>query len=105
MDSVVTTDGGPAQRLTVDESSASDSDLQWAYVLHPDGIEVIACSHARNGPVVAWDCDPLISFNDDPWSWCPGGRIPVAGPQITAHGLTAARPAPATPPPDRHPTR
>jgi hypothetical protein len=105
MGNVFTTDGNPARRMTVDESNAFDSDLQWAYVLHPHGIEVIALTHACNGPVVGWDCDPLISFSDEPWYWGPGGRVPVAGPQVTAPGLTATRPVPGAPPPARQPTR
>ncbi|WP_141726032.1 hypothetical protein [Actinacidiphila rubida] len=35
---VRTPSGGPARQVTVDQDTAADSDLQWAYVLHARGV-------------------------------------------------------------------
>ncbi|WP_420036036.1 hypothetical protein ACN2WE_30880 [Streptomyces sp. cg28] len=65
-------------------------DLQWAYVLHPHGIEVIALQAHDRGPVVAWDTDPRSRITAHPAAWHPGTRAPITAPR------TAPRPPTAT---------
>lgn len=73
-----TPDGSPAARMTCDESAAGQGWLQWAYVLHPHGIEVLPLSESVTGSVVAWDQDPMTPFPDDVRAWLPGRRTPPA---------------------------
>ncbi|WP_433892590.1 hypothetical protein [Streptomyces sp. CA-111067] len=65
---VLTSDGSPPLRMVFDESSAPDR-LEWAYVLSPPGIEVIALTEDTRGPVVGWDSAPLLSYSDEPQLW------------------------------------
>nr|WSX75904.1 hypothetical protein OH826_19835 [Streptomyces sp. NBC_00899] len=91
--------------MVVDESNAQSGDLQWAYVLHPIGIEVIPLTHARQGAVVGWDCDPLISFSDEPQWWSRSVRVDPPDQHIAPPSLTVTRPAPAAPPSEHHTAR
>ncbi|WUH90363.1 hypothetical protein OG900_09780 [Streptomyces sp. NBC_00433] len=100
MANVFTADGRPPRRMVVDESTARDSDLQWAYVLHPLGIEVVSLTVDSRGPVVGWTTDPLVSFSDEPHLWGRDLPIPLAAPQPPP-ALTATRTTPAGPPPVR----
>lgn len=101
---VVTSDGSPARRMVFDESNARDSWLEWAYVLRPLGVEVIALTQEARGPVVGWDSDPLISYSDEPRLWKPDAPVPLTGPHPAAPGLTATRPPAARPPSAQLPT-
>jgi hypothetical protein len=89
--------------MVFDESSAPDR-LEWAYVLRPDGVEVIALTQNTRGPVVGWDSDPLLSYSDEPQLWTPDAPIPLTGPRPKAPGLTATRPPAAGPPSAQQPT-
>lgn len=95
---MLTSDGSPARRMVFDESTARDSWLEWAYVLRPHGIEVIALTHDTRSPLVGWDSDPLISYSDEPRLRKPDAPIPLAGRRPSAPGLTATRPPAAGPP-------
>ncbi|MFC9331295.1 hypothetical protein [Kitasatospora sp. NPDC057015] len=64
-------------------------DVEWAYVLHPHGIEVIGLSEHDRGPVVPWETDPRSRFSDRTHLWLPDGRLPVEVP--ARPGSAAAR--------------
>lgn len=89
---MITSDGSPARRMVFDESNARDNWLEWAYVLRPHGVEVIALTQDTRGPVVGWDSDPLISYSDEPRLWKPDAPPPLADSRPKAPGLTATRP-------------
>lgn len=101
---VLSSDGGPARRMVFDESNAQDSQLKWAYVLRPLGVEVIALSQDTRGPVVGWDSDPLLSYSDEPRLWRPDAPIPLTGARPKAPGMTATQPPAAGPPSAQQPT-
>ncbi|MFF9785091.1 hypothetical protein [Streptomyces nigrescens] len=91
LDNLMTLDGSPVERMTVTADTVGQQDLQWGYVLHPHGIEVINLRCEVDGPVVSWDTDPRTEFADSPEYWVPNGSVPV----------TALPPAPlrsSTPP-------
>ncbi|MEU5162309.1 hypothetical protein AB0G74_22260 [Streptomyces sp. NPDC020875] len=94
LDHLITPDGSPPVRMTVTETTAADTDLQWGYILHPEGIEVIAVTAYERGPLVDWDTDPLSLISDNPAHWAPGRPAPLADRQPTP----APAPASATPP-------
>ncbi|SEO73691.1 hypothetical protein [Actinacidiphila rubida] len=77
--------------MVFDESSAPDR-LEWAYVLRPVGVEVIALTQDTRGPVVGWESDPRASYSDKPHLRKPDAPIPLAGLRPTAPGLTDTRP-------------
>ncbi|MGK4906435.1 hypothetical protein [Streptomyces albus] len=93
---VITPDGSPPQRMTVTERTARDQDLQWGYVLHPQGIEVISVTTAHRGILVNWSTDPRTRFSDDPIQWTPAvPRTPCARQQpSTSHACADTTPAP-----------
>ncbi|AZK98665.1 hypothetical protein B7R87_26635 [Streptomyces tsukubensis] len=91
LDHLITPDGSPPVRMTVTETTAADMDLQWGYILHPYGLEVVAVTEYERGPLVRWDTDPLSTISDDPAHWAPGLPAPVADRRPT--------PAPTAPPP------
>lgn len=99
---VFTSDGSPPLRMVYDEVSAPDR-LEWAYVLHPHGVEVIALTQGTQGPVVGWDSDPLISYSDEPRLW-RRSSLPLPDPGPKAPGLTATRPPAAGPTSAQQPT-
>ncbi|MFF0448030.1 hypothetical protein ACFYT4_16745 [Streptomyces sp. NPDC004609] len=104
LDDLITTDGSPV-RMTVTEATAIDMDLQWGYVLHPEGIEVIALLTYERGPLVGWDTHPLSLISNDPVHWHPDRPAPVNAPR-PAPKLTTTAPAPtANRAPQRTPTR
>ncbi|CAB72375.1 MULTISPECIES: hypothetical protein [Streptomyces] len=84
LDRLVTPDGSPPMRMTVTDATADAQDLQWGYVLHAEGIEVISILHADNGPLVDWAIDPRTAFNDHPAAWSPGPVPPRRGPRAAA---------------------
>lgn len=95
MTDVIWADGTPAERELVTQDGTDE--LEWAYVLHPHGIEVIALQAYDRGPVVAWDTDPRSRINANPGAWPPGSRAPVIPPRTARRPSTAA--SPATPAP------
>ncbi|MER5765653.1 hypothetical protein [Streptomyces sp. NPDC002082] len=88
IDNMFTPDSSPAERMTCNEAAAGQGWLQWAYVLHPHGIEVLPLSETVTGSVVAWDQDPMAVFPDDVRAWLPGRRTPPP--------TTVRKPAPAS---------
>nr|WP_106980832.1 MULTISPECIES: hypothetical protein [Streptomyces] len=93
LDHLITPDGSPPTRMTVTEKDAADQDLEWGYVLRPEGIEVISMPYANAGPVVGWDAYPLECFSDNPRYWLAPAPSPLATP--AAAGPTPAAPATA----------
>ncbi|WP_405889824.1 hypothetical protein OG427_07190 [Streptomyces sp. NBC_00133] len=92
LDDIITADGSPPQRMTVSERSTQE--LEWAYVLHPHGLEVIALGEYTRGPVVDWSTDPRTRFLDSPQLWAPTGPVPaIAPPRATQLPTTPAQPA------------
>ncbi|MFE9976508.1 hypothetical protein ACFYRD_38875 [Streptomyces hirsutus] len=92
LDHLVTPNGSPPMRMSVTDETAAGLDVQWGYVLHQQGIEVISLLHADNGPVVDWAIDPRTAFNDHPAAWaCPSPRLRSAPPS----SAPAAAPAKA----------
>ncbi|AZS89791.1 hypothetical protein ELQ87_09475 [Streptomyces griseoviridis] len=93
-------------RLTVPPliyTERTASRLNWGYVLHPHGIEVISAPGVERGPLVAWSTDPRVRLRDTPGLWKPDQPIPATTPpQTTARTCTpapaAARPAPTSAP-------
>ncbi|MCY0928216.1 hypothetical protein OTB20_18845 [Streptomyces sp. H27-H1] len=90
IDDMFTPDGSPAERMTCDESASGQGWLEWAYVLHPHGIEVLPLSESDSGSVVAWDQDPTTPYSDAVRAWLPGRRTPPA--------TTVRKPAPLSKP-------
>lgn len=93
LDHLVTPDGSPPVRISVTDTTADQQDLQWGYVLHTEGIEVISLLHQDLGPVVDWATDPRTAFNDHPAAWSCLNPAPT----IRA-SRTPPRSAPATAP-------
>ncbi|MFE9686769.1 hypothetical protein [Streptomyces sp. NPDC006285] len=63
LDHLIAVDGGPPSRMTVTEATTAGQDLEWGYVLRPQGIEVVPALFQTSGPVVPWDTDPLGDFS------------------------------------------
>ncbi|MEU5898679.1 hypothetical protein [Streptomyces venezuelae] len=85
----------PGERLVFTEQTASR--LDWAYVLHPEGIEVIGAPGSARGPIVAWDTDPCVRFRDTTSLWKPGRPIPgTTPPQATTRSTAPAQPPPVS---------
>ncbi|MEJ8650633.1 hypothetical protein WKI65_21660 [Streptomyces sp. MS1.AVA.3] len=73
----------------------TSSGLDWGYVLHPHGIEVISRPGVARGPVVTWDTDPRVRFRDTASLWRPDQPIPGTTPPRTT--VRTAWPATARP--------
>ncbi|MDX3372371.1 hypothetical protein PV387_41485 [Streptomyces sp. ME02-6987-2C] len=102
LDHLVTADGSPPVRMAVTDATADAQDLQWGYVLHQEGIEVISLLHEDIGPVVDWGIDPRTAFNDHPAAW------PSSRPAFFIHPPRGGMPAPNAPaavPAMAHPKR
>ncbi|MFJ3019492.1 hypothetical protein ACIPH4_00820 [Streptomyces tendae] len=69
LDHLITPDGSPPVRMTVTDKTAGELGMEWGYILHPQGIEVISTAHTGTGPLVAWDTDPSTPFSDHPAHW------------------------------------
>ncbi|GAU70745.1 hypothetical protein SSP35_22_00480 [Streptomyces sp. NBRC 110611] len=89
---VLNADGTPAERELITPDGTNG--LDWAYVLHSHGIEVIALQEYDRGPVVPWHTDPRSLIHADPSVWRPDFRAPVLPPR-TAPRLTATAAAAA----------
>nr|WP_239070678.1 hypothetical protein [Streptomyces sp. SID13666] len=95
LDHLITPDGSPPVRMTVTEDTADEQDMQWGYLLHRHGIEVINILSSKAGPVVGWDTDPCLAFSDHPGHWPPPATTPITE---SAPALRPARSAPAPAP-------
>ncbi|WP_405421499.1 hypothetical protein [Streptomyces erythrochromogenes] len=99
MDDLITPDGSPPVRMTV-RDGATDG-LDWGYVLHDHGIEVISLNEELRGPVVGWMTDPMAHFSDHPALWPPAdpapARLPRTAPKLVTTKIAKA-PAAASPP-------
>ena len=71
------------------------SRLDWGYVLHPEGIEVISAPGIERGPVVTWSTDPRVRLRDTPGLWKPGRPIPASTPPQTTARTAASAPTTA----------
>jgi hypothetical protein len=77
-DNMATPDGSPPKPFTVTHEDRLG--LEWAYVLHAHGIEVIGLRDHDCGPLVPWDTDPHSRFSNHSVLWQIGHPIPVKGP-------------------------
>ncbi|MFJ9979333.1 hypothetical protein [Streptomyces cyaneofuscatus] len=80
LDNLVTPDGSPPTRMTVTETTAAEQDLEWVYVLRPEGIEVIPAQRFSSGPLIAWGTDPRTNFTD-PAAWSRVAPSTAASPR------------------------
>ncbi|MGW7169974.1 hypothetical protein ACWGH3_32795 [Streptomyces sp. NPDC054884] len=104
LDHLITPDGSPPVRMTVTDETAGAQDMQWGYVLHQQGIEVISLLHEDIGPVVDWATDPRTAFSDHPAAWsslapAPAIRASHSTPPQSASAASPAKagaPRPAT---------
>ncbi|AKA06667.1 hypothetical protein SAZ_32820 [Streptomyces noursei ZPM] len=103
LDDLLTPDGSPPVRMTVTDDTADAQDMQWGYVLHPQGIEVISVLHQDFGPGVKWSTDPRTVFSDNPAQWDPMAPPPILrtpptiAPQAAPAVPALARSSPAHP--------
>ncbi|MER5813809.1 hypothetical protein [Streptomyces californicus] len=89
LDHLVTPDGSPPVRMNVTERTASDQDLDWGYILRPNGIEVINPRYTAAGPTVSWDADPRCDFTN-PATWpLAAERRPLTSPSTVRRTTTA----------------
>ncbi|MEI5603569.1 hypothetical protein [Streptomyces brasiliscabiei] len=97
LDHLMTPDGSPPVRMSVTDETADEQDMQWGYILHKEGIEVISLLHEDIGPVVDWAIDPRTAFNDHPAAWSSLDPAPVirASRSTPPPGAPAASPAKA----------
>jgi hypothetical protein len=104
LDQLVTPDGSPPVRMSVTDETADAQDIEWGYVLHKEGVEVISLLHEDIGPIVSWSIDPRTAFNDHPTAWSsrdspPANRASRSTPTPSAPAAARRRPAPRAPPP------
>ncbi|MEV5878061.1 hypothetical protein AB0L75_28310 [Streptomyces sp. NPDC052101] len=93
-DNVINTDGTPAKRRLI--TPANNGGLDWGYVLHPHGIEVINLLEEDIGPVVDWHTDPRARFSDSVARWRSNRPIPATlPPRTTQPTATPVQPAAA----------
>ncbi|WP_240805147.1 hypothetical protein [Streptomyces sp. A1547] len=69
--------------------------LEWGYVLHDHGIEVIALTWYDAGPIVPWDTDPLSRISGTPSLWDSNRPAPIQAPAAPLKVTKPAAPAPA----------
>ncbi|WP_107095009.1 hypothetical protein [Streptomyces chattanoogensis] len=105
LDDLITTDGSPPVRMTVNDDTVEEQDLQWGYILHPHGIEVINLVHEDIGPVVDWNTDPRTVFSDNPAHWSSLAPAPVITPVRTTPPQAAPPPASVSGSPSRSAAR
>ncbi|MGP3684594.1 hypothetical protein ACTVZO_07755 [Streptomyces sp. IBSNAI002] len=90
-----TLDGSPPRRMTV--APEATDELEWGYVLHPHGIEVISLDEHHRGPVVGWATDPLSHFSDHPAMWPPARPAPDRPPRLSTALVAMSVSVPASP--------
>ncbi|MFI1358202.1 hypothetical protein ACH4TV_32160 [Streptomyces sp. NPDC020898] len=94
---VITIGAAEPEPWTVTEKSHGG--LDWGYVLHPHGIEVISLHAEDRGPLVAWATDPRARFSNGTYRWRPGHPIPATlPPRATGPSTSATAPAPTATP-------
>ncbi|WP_327386823.1 hypothetical protein [Streptomyces sp. NBC_01207] len=98
-DNVFNVDGTPAKPIPVTDANADAMGLEWGYVLHDHGIEVIALTWYDAGSIVPWDTDPLSRISGTPSLWDSNQPAPIQAPatplKITKPLAPAPAPAPA----------
>ncbi|GAB7185635.1 hypothetical protein ATKI12_5466 [Kitasatospora sp. Ki12] len=85
---ILTSDGSPPSKDIVTEQTTEG--LNWAYVLHAEGVEVIGLYEYERGPVVPWDTEPTSVFSDYAGLWSPTGPLPVTAPPSSAAAAARA---------------
>ncbi|MEU5148801.1 hypothetical protein AB0G42_16625 [Streptomyces yangpuensis] len=95
MNELISPDGSPPRRMSVREGETGG--LDWGYVLHEHGIEVISLREELRGPVVGWGTDPRMRFSDRPALWQLTGPVPCREPQPPKLSTTTV--VPPTPAP------
>uniref|UniRef100_A0AAU2JXD2 Uncharacterized protein n=1 Tax=Streptomyces sp. NBC_00049 TaxID=2903617 RepID=A0AAU2JXD2_9ACTN len=97
MNDLIAPDGSPPLRMSVRERESGG--LDWGYVLHEHGIEVISLREELRGPVVGWATDPRTRFSDHPALWPSTGPVPGRPPQpapkLSTAKVVASAPAPS----------
>ncbi|MER5538834.1 hypothetical protein [Streptomyces mirabilis] len=103
LDHLITPDGSPPAHMSVTDTTADEQDMQWGYVLHKEGVEVVSLPHEDLGPVVSWSTDPRTVFNDHPAAWssldpaptirASRGTQPQSGPAAAPAEASTPRPA------------
>lgn len=88
---VIAVGAAEPEQWTVIETSHGG--LDWGYVLHRDGIEVIPLDAEDRGPVVAWDTDPRARFSNGIYRWRTGRPIPAT---LLPRATAPSTPAPAS---------
>ncbi|MGW6577631.1 hypothetical protein ACWGAN_36430 [Streptomyces sp. NPDC054945] len=94
-DNVFNVDGTPAKPIPVTDANADAMGLEWGYVLHDHGIEVIALTWYDIGPIVPWDTDPLSRISGTPSLWDPTRPAPIQAPAAPLKITKPVAPAPA----------
>ncbi|WSZ34375.1 hypothetical protein OG806_35530 [Streptomyces sp. NBC_00882] len=97
LDHLITPDGSSPVRMSVTDTTADEQDVQWGYVLHKEGVEVISPLHEDIGPIVSWSTDPRTAFNDHPAAWSALDSPPA---MRTSRGRQPQSAPAAAPPPD-----
>jgi hypothetical protein len=88
--------GGAGMRVT---ERSLHFGAEWGYVLHDQGIEVIALAEQERGPIVAWTTHPHTRFSDFPVLWVRDRPIPAkpASPPRTTPSPPDAKATPGAP--------
>ncbi|MEU9939081.1 hypothetical protein [Streptomyces lavendulae] len=94
LDNVVNIDGTPAEPIPITEDNSEG--LEWGYVLHDQGTEVIALTWYNRGPTVSWGTDPLARVSGTPSLWAPDRPAPVQSRPTPLKITKPAAPPPAT---------
>ncbi|MFD0373718.1 hypothetical protein [Streptomyces sp. NPDC127112] len=97
-DNVFNVDGTPAKSIPITDANADAMGLEWGYVLHDHGIEVIALTWYDVGPIVPWDTDPLSRISGTPSLWESNRPAPIQAPATL---LKIAKPVAPVPAPAR----
>ncbi|MCZ4101812.1 hypothetical protein [Streptomyces sp. H39-C1] len=105
LDHLITPDGSPPVRMTVTDDTADAQDMQWGYILHQHGIEVISAPHEGSGQLVDWTTDPRTNFSDHPAHWVPIAPAPIIQPAHAAPPRSAPAAATAQAGAPRHTNR
>ncbi|MGQ4417050.1 hypothetical protein ACN6LA_003090 [Streptomyces sp. SAS_269] len=95
LDHLIAPDGSPPVRMTVTDETADAQDMQWGYVLHQQGIEVISLLNEDIEPVVDWATDPRTAFSDHPAAWSSLAPAPAIQASRSAPPQSAPAASPA----------
>ncbi|KQV20949.1 MULTISPECIES: hypothetical protein [unclassified Kitasatospora] len=87
-DEIISSDGSaPAKDIVTHDNTEG---LDWAYVLHPHGVEVIGLYEHERGPLVPWDTDPTTRFTDRAELWSKDSRLMSLMPKAAAAAARAS---------------